>query len=66
MNGMAMAVLRYLNTDDTKYRQRMEKDEKDYKKFQEQYFQFIRDLKLRELGFTLDLLYRDFLILVER
>jgi CHASE3 domain sensor protein len=63
MNGIAVVVLRYLNTTNPRYRQRMKKDEEDYRQFQDQYFQFIRDQKLREWGFIVDLLYRDFLIL---
>ncbi len=33
MNGIALLVLRYLNTVDPKYRQRVEKDEQDFKRF---------------------------------
>jgi signal transduction histidine kinase len=79
MNGIAMLVLRYLNNPNPRYRQRVEKDEQDFKRFYEEYFQFagnqsLRELgdkyyqfagnlTLRELGLTIGDLYKDFQIL---
>jgi CHASE3 domain sensor protein len=79
MNGIAMLVLRYLNVTDPRYRQRVERDEQDFKRFHDQYFQlagkrtlselgdqyfqFAGNLTLRELGNTVGVLYQDFQIL---
>jgi signal transduction histidine kinase len=79
MNGIAMLVLRYLNNPNPRYRQRAEKDEQDFKRFYDEYFQFVGNqslrelgdeyyqfagnLTLRELGLTIGDLYQDFQIL---
>jgi hypothetical protein len=79
MNGIAMLVLRYLNVTDPRYRQRVERDEQDFKRFHDQYlqlagkgtlselgdqyFQFAGNLTLRELGEMVGVLYQDFQIL---
>ena len=79
MNGVAMLVLRYLNNPNPRYRQRAEKDEQDFKRFSDEYFQFVGNqslrelgdeyyqfagnLTLRELGLTIGDLYKDFQIL---
>ncbi|HEX9871918.1 MAG TPA: HAMP domain-containing protein, partial [Candidatus Tectomicrobia bacterium] len=63
INEIAILVLRYLNTPNPRYRQRVKKDEQDFKRFHDQYFQLVRNRTLRELGFTIDALYKDFQIL---
>jgi signal transduction histidine kinase len=63
MNGIGMSVLRYLNTPDPRYRRRVARDEQDFKRFLDQYFQLAGTQELRELGITVDALYTDFRIL---
>jgi hypothetical protein len=43
-------VLRYLNNPNPRYRQCVEKDEQDFKRFYVEYFQFVGNQSLRELG----------------
>jgi CHASE3 domain sensor protein len=50
MNGIAMLVLRYLNTTNPNYRRRVERDEQDFKRFHDQYFQLAGNRTLKELG----------------
>jgi signal transduction histidine kinase len=63
MNGMAMGVLNYLQTTDPKYRQHVEKDAVDFKRFHNQFFQLLEVHQLRELNEKIGLLYNDFEIL---
>jgi signal transduction histidine kinase/CHASE3 domain sensor protein len=79
MNGIAMLVLRYLNTANPNYRRRVERDERDFKQFHDQffqlagnrtlkelgdqYYQFAGNRTLKELGETVGVLYKDFQIL---
>lgn len=79
LNGIAMLVLRYLNTTNPRYRQRVERDERDFKRFHDQffqlagnqtlselgdqYYQFAGNRTLRELGERVGALYKDFQIL---
>ena len=82
INGMAIGVLRYLNSSYPRYRQHVARDERDFKRFYDQYFQlvgnqrlrelgdeyyqFAGNLTLRELGLTIGVLYKDFQILGSR
>ena len=63
MNGIGMSVLRYLHNMDPRYRRRVERDEQDFKRFHDQYFQLAGTQELRELGVTVGVLYKDFRIL---
>jgi signal transduction histidine kinase len=63
INEIAILVLRYLNITNPRYHQRVEKDQQDFTRYYNQYFQFAGNQTLRELGLTIDGLYKDFQIL---
>jgi hypothetical protein len=63
MNEIAILVLRYLNTIDRRYRRRVEKDVRDFRRFHDQFFQLAGNQLLRELGIRIGDLYEDFQVL---
>ena len=57
--GTGLGVLKYLQTGDEIYRQRVARDEADFERFKAQYDLLAETPRGRELGYRVGLLYRE-------